>query len=101
MEYTKQLNHNHHAYHMHHNTSTALLQLTDSILEATDENMLSTLVTIDKSVAFDCVYVDILSKKLEMYKISKQTRNWIEDYMRNREQFIEIGTQRSTTTVTS
>ena len=101
LETTKQLNHNHHAYRSHHNTATALLQISDSILEATDRNLLSTLVTIDESAAFDCVSTEILVNKLLMYKMSKQTANWLESYMTDRKHFVEIATKKSSTSISS
>ena len=94
LESTNQLNHNHHVYRRHHNTATALLQISDSILEATDRNMLLTLVTIDESAAFDCVSTEILINKLLMYKMSKQTANWMESYMTDRKQYVEIATKK-------
>ena len=55
MNKTCQFNPNLHAYREHYSTMSALIQLSDSMLEATDDNLISMLVTIDESVAFDCV----------------------------------------------
>ena len=97
MEETNQLSHNLHGYRMKHSTSTVMLQISDSILQAVDLNTIATLVTIDESAAFDCVNADILNKKLQLYNIDKKTRDWLTDYMVDREMFVEIGTKRSNT----
>ena len=64
METNKQFSHNHHGYRNHFSTSTALLQLSDSIIQATDSNLISTLVIVNKSAAFNCVDFKILDSKL-------------------------------------
>ena len=71
MEVTNQLNQNQHAYRGSYNTSTALLQLSDCILKATDHNNIATLITVDESAAFECVNHEILDKKLN-YTILEQ-----------------------------
>ena len=50
MDTSNQFNSNLHAYRAGYSMTSALLQLSDSILEATDENFILTLVTIDKSL---------------------------------------------------
>ena len=55
LETMKQLNYNHHAYRRNLSTTTAMLQLTDTIYEGFKQNKISTLMTLDKSAAFDCV----------------------------------------------
>ena len=66
MEESNPLNHNLHGYRTHHSTSTAMLQISDAILQSVDANQISTIVTIDKSSAFDCVSAEILDKKLHL-----------------------------------
>ena len=72
MEESGQLSQNIHGYRSNHSTVTAMLQISDSILQAADVNSISTLVMIDESAAFDCVNVEILDKKLE----SLQCGSW-------------------------
>ena len=60
MDSSNQFSHNLHGYRTYHSTTTALLQLADTILQATDDNMIATLVTIDETAAFDCINFDIL-----------------------------------------
>ena len=49
LEETMQLNDNLHAYRRNHNTTTAMAQISDTILQATDLNLITTLVTVDES----------------------------------------------------
>ena len=67
LETTKQINYNHHAYRRHMSTTTAMLQMTDTIFEATEQNKITTIMTIDKSAAFDCVPHSLLLQKLSLY----------------------------------
>ena len=95
MNKTNQFNPNLHAYRKHYSTTSALLQLADSMLEATDDNLISTLVTIDETAAFDCVSAEILDKKLILYNFDYKSRQWVTNYMKNRKMFVEIGTKKS------
>ena len=74
MDRTHQLNRNHHAYWKHHSTVTAMIQMTDRIFTATDSNHITTLLTIDKSAAFDCVPHDQLIKKMSLYNFSNDIK---------------------------
>ena len=91
----KLLNHNHHAYRPHHSTTTMLLQLSDAILVATDDSLITTLVTIDESAAFDCVNFKILLGKLTRYGFSQRTMTWFSSYLNQRQQYISIGDKSS------
>ena len=101
MEISGQLNHNLHGYRASHSTTTALLQLSDTILQATDSNLISTLITVDESAAFDCVNFENLLKKLEMYKFGPKSLKWIKNYLTGRLQYVEIGTKKSDTMLVS
>ena len=95
MERSSQFNQNLHGYRNNHSTTTALLQLSNTILQVTDSNLISTLVTIDESAAFDCVNFKILQKKLQIYNFDEKTRNWIDNYLDERYQYVEIGVKKS------
>ena len=99
MNKSGQFNDNLHAYREQYSTTSTLLQLSDSILEATDSNLISTLVTIDESSAFDCVSAKILEDKLRIYNFDNKSRKWIQDYMTNRQLYVEIGTKKSDTCI--
>ena len=50
-------------------------------------------VFIDLSKAFDTVNHAILLQKLKSYGITGSTRPWFESYLKNRTQFISLGTE--------
>ena len=92
----KLLNMNQHSYRPCHSTTTAISQLMDSLYEATDHNLVSVLLSVDQSAAFDNVCHDILIRKLEKYKCSRNTLRWFENYLRFRSQTVIIGSKKST-----
>ena len=55
MTSTGQLNENHHSYRKGHSTVTTMLQLSDAIMEGCDANLISMVVTLDQSSAFDVI----------------------------------------------
>ena len=75
----------------------ALMQLADAILQATDDNLIATLVTIDKTAAFDCVNFDNLISKLKLYNFGPKATKWVENYLIERVQYVEIGAKNSNT----
>ena len=77
-------NYSHHAYRPHYSTTTALLQLSDAILTATDDSLITTMVTIDESSALDCVSMDILVRKLDKYGFDEKTIEWFREYLTGR-----------------
>ena len=91
LETTKQLNNNHHAYRKNMNTTTTLLQLSEAIMKTTDKNWIATAITIDESAAFDCVSVNILLRKLQLYNIGPNTLKWFQEYLNGRRQHVTIG----------
>ena len=95
MERSGQFNQNLHGYRNNHSTTSALLQLSNTILQATDSNLISTLVTIDESAAFDCVNFKVLNKKLQIYNFDVKTREWMDNYLEDRCQYVEIGVKKS------
>ena len=98
LEETNQLNLNLHAYRQDMNTTTAMIQISDTILEATDKNLVTTLVTVDESAAFDCVSKEILIQKLVLYNLDDKTIKWISSYLTGRSHFVQIGAKKSDTT---
>ena len=96
MEKSGQLNQNHHSYRKQHSTITAMLQLSDQIFEGCDKNLITTLVTLDQSSAFDVIKHETLLKKLELYNFSREALNWISSYLEYRSQFVSISTKSST-----
>ena len=91
LETTGQLNMNSHAYRTYLSTSTALLQATDEIGEAIDNNEVAATMSIDQSSAFDCVDHGLLLKKLEFYNLDHGTLAWIKSYLEYRTTYVSIG----------
>ena len=95
LEDTNQLHGNHHAYRSMLSTTTALLQASDMIYQGTDENAITSTMTIDQSSAFDCVDHDILVNKLSMYNISEDFLKWVRNYLDHRSQYVVVGSAQS------
>ena len=95
MNQTKQLNTNHHAYLKNHSTITAMMQLVDQIYQATDENLITTLMTVDESSAFDMVKHKLLLEKLELYNFSSETTKWFENYLKMRTVYVTVNAKSS------
>lgn len=64
-----------------YSTITALLKVTDDIREAIDKRLLSLLVLLDLSKAFDCVHHDLLCTKLKYLGFSNATISWFKSYL--------------------
>ena len=88
MTSSKQLNRNHNAYLRGHSTTTTLLQLTDDIYTANDENMITVLATIDESCAFDCVNHLLLLQKMKLYNFTDATIEWFQSYLKGRSNYV-------------
>ena len=95
MESTNQWNRNSHAYKQLHNTTTALLQITDYLAESAEMNKIANLMIVDQSAAFDCVDKILLDQKMQMYNFTEETRGWFSDYMSYRSHYVQIGAHRS------
>ena len=95
MEDNRLLNNSSHAYRQGHSTTTTILDLTDKIFEAIDENKMASIMTLDQSTAFNCVPHPILLEKLKMYNLDAKSIQWIDSYLNFRTQFVAIGRSRS------
>ena len=92
---SEQLNNNHHSYRAGHSTSTAMLQLSNMIFEGMNDNLITTLVTIDQSSAFNVINHRTLIRKLKIYNFSDETVSWISSYLSHRSQYVSVGTKQS------
>ena len=80
------------AYHKHHSTETAVLNICDEILENAEHNKLTVMVCLDLSAAFDTVIHSILKSVMEHYFGLKDTAlNWLSSYISNRQFSVKIG----------
>ena len=90
LETNKLVHPSHHGFRSNHNTSTALLQMFDTWLEALENNELSAAIMIDLSAAFDIVDHDILTNKLLEYGMNEGAANWFNSYLSERSQHVYI-----------
>ena len=68
-----------------------MLQLTDQIYEAAEKNLVSTIMGIDQSAAFDSICHKLLILKMKKYNFDQKTIEWMENYLNYRSQFVTIG----------
>ena len=80
----------HHGFRSKHNTSTAILQMFDTWLDAMEDDEISAVILIDLSAAFDVVDHNILLQKLKLYGIEADTLAWFESYLSGRSQQVYI-----------
>ena len=76
-------------------TLTAILQLVDKLYSAMDDNLISELMAINQSSAFDCISHPILLQKLEKYGCSDTTIKWMTSYLQWRTQYTNVGLHNS------
>ena len=85
---------NQYGFRNKHSTNHALIQITEEIREAIDNNKFACGVFIDLQKAFDTVNHNILLGKLQQYGIRGTTLKWFQTYLQNRTQFVIVnGTQ--------
>ena len=80
----------HHAYRANHNTTTALIQMYDTWVNAYDDGELSGVCLLDMSAAFDIVDHSLLLKKMELYGFDEESLNWVQSYLSGRSQCVCI-----------
>ena len=62
----------------------------DKWVQAATKGQISGAVLLDLSAAFDLVPYDILLKKLELYGLQKEYLDWIQSYLSDRSQGVQI-----------
>ena len=77
MDSNNLFNPNHHAYRSFHSTTTAMLQMYTTWLDALEQGDMAGVCMIDMSAAFDVVDTDILLEKLKLYGFDRNTIQWI------------------------
>ena len=78
-----------------HSPITATACLHDLLLQGAEEKMLTSVLLIDLTAAYDMIDHGILQKKLEAYNFGIGARKWIESYLKGRTQSVEVGGARS------
>ena len=80
------------AYQQYHSPETALVQVRNDILRATDEKKEVILVLLDLSAAFDTINHNILLSRLQtQYGFTDTVIKWFESYLQGRSQRVVIG----------
>ena len=73
-------NPNHHAYRSFHSTTTAMLQMYTTWLDALEEEDMAGVCMIDMSAAFDVVDNQLLLEKLKLNGFDRNSVQWIWSY---------------------
>ena len=79
------------AYRKFHSTTTALLKITDDILEGIEDAEVSIMIFLDFSKAFDTINHRLLLEKLKILGFDGPSCNWIKSYLTNRYQMVKHG----------
>ncbi|XP_025756457.1 uncharacterized protein LOC112842973, partial [Oreochromis niloticus] len=86
-------------FRAHHSTETALVKVTNDLLMASDSGLISVLVLLDLSAAFDTVDHNILLERLEhAVGITGTALQWFVSYLSNRLQFVHVNGESSSHT---
>ena len=84
---------NHHGFLGNCSTATALCQLHDLWLAASESTELSAALLLDLSAAFDIVDHEILLRKLQSYGFSDNSVKWFSSYLTGRTQTVQVETK--------
>ena len=77
-------------FRTNHSTNMALNEMTDMIVNVMDKKMYSLGVFIDLKKAFDTVEHSLLIKKFKYYGIRGLASKFLECYLKNRSQFVQL-----------
>ena len=77
------------AYKKFHSTTTALLHITDDIYKATDKSLVTILILLDYSKAFDTANHKIILAKLQSFGFRDVALDWVESYLTGRKQKVK------------
>ena len=79
------------AYKEFHSTTTALVKITDDILESMEDSEITLLIFLDFSKAFDTVNKRLLLEKLKILGFDTASVSWINSYLSDRYQRVKMG----------
>ena len=83
------------AYRPAHSCETALVRIQDDILQSLDNRKSTILVLLDLRAAFDTVDHQILLDRLHMFGIRGNAHTWMQSYLSQRSQVVNIRDTRS------
>ena len=84
-------NMNLHSYRKSLSANTALAQVHDISVEASEDRNIAAAIAIDESAAFDSISHSILIDKIRLYRMDESVIKWISDYLKFRTQYVTIG----------
>ena len=89
------------AYRKFHSTETALLKLTNDIMETIDSGKITILTALDMSAAFDTLdHITLLHRLQHTFGLSGYVISWIRSYLTDRSSFVKIDSSSSPSTTT-
>ena len=97
LETKKILDENIAGYRKGHSTTTALLKIRDDIIYAMKKGELTLMVMADYSKAFDTVNFKTVLRKIHHRGFSNSFMKWMDTYLSNRRQFVQIDQNQSKT----
>ena len=83
-------NPSHRAYRSFHATTTAMLQMYTTWLDALEQGDMAGVCMIDMSAAFDVVDTNLLLEKLKLYGLDRNALQWVWSYLTYRSQAVYI-----------
>ena len=87
------------AYRKFHSTETALLKLTNDIMETIDSGKITILAALDMSAAFDTLdHTTLLHRFEHTFDLFVFVISWIRFYLTNRASFVKIDSSSSPST---
>ena len=80
----------HHGFRSKHSTTSALIQMFNTWVEAFENDEISAVIMLDMSAAFDVVDHDILLSKLKLYGLKENSISCLQRYLNNRTQCVFV-----------
>ena len=78
-----------------HSTETALVKITNDLLRAADSGLLTILILLDLSAAFDTISHSLLLDRLADIGITGAALRWFTSYLTDRQQFVQLKDHKS------